>query len=134
MDLEWLLFNGSRATIALSGLLVVSGVILIKLGRRSWHKRAMASAAVLALVFVALYLVKSALYPPEKYEGAYRGLYLFILWSHTVLSIVNMPLAVVTIYLALKERFPKHKRIAPYTAAVWIYVAASGWMIFLFHQ
>jgi len=134
MDLEWLLFNGSRTTIAASGLLVVAGVILIKLGERSWHKRAMSGAAVLALVFVVLYMVKSALYRPEKYEGEYLGLYHFVLWSHTVLSVINLPLAVITIYLALKGRLDRHKRIAPYTAGVWIYVATSGWMIFLFHR
>ncbi|MFQ5329520.1 MAG: DUF420 domain-containing protein, partial [Thermodesulfobacteriota bacterium] len=32
----------------------------------------------------------------------------------------------------LKERFDKHKRIAPYTAGVWLYVAITGWAIFLF--
>ncbi len=133
MPTEWLLFSGSRLTIALSGLLILVGVILIKTGNRDWHKRAMMTASVLALIFVVLYLVKSAYFPPKKYAGDYRGLYLFILWSHTLLSLVNLPLAVITVYMALKHRFDRHVRIAPYTAGVWVYVAASGWLIYFFN-
>ncbi|MBI5235129.1 MAG: DUF420 domain-containing protein [Deltaproteobacteria bacterium] len=130
---EWLLFSGSRLTIALSGLLILTGVMLIKTGNRDWHKRSMISACALALIFVALYLVKSAYFPPKKYAGDHRGLYFFILWSHTALSLVNLPLAVITVYLAVKRRFDRHVRVAPYTAGVWMYVAASGWLIYFFN-
>jgi len=39
---------------------------------------------------------------------------------------------VATLYLGLKGRFDRHKRIAPYTAGVWIYVALTGWAIYFF--
>jgi putative membrane protein len=38
-------------------------------------------------------------------------------------------MAIFTIYLALKERLERHKRIAPYTAGIWIYLALTGWLI-----
>ncbi len=132
MDLRTFLLYGGQLTIGLSGLLIVTGVVLIRLGRREHHKKAMLSASALALVFVVLYLVRTSLYPPEGYHGEHRTLYLFILSSHTVLSLVNLPLAVITLFFALKQRFPSHKRIAPYTAGVWIYVAVTGWLIFFF--
>jgi putative membrane protein len=91
-------------------------------------------ASFLAVIFVILYIARTSLFPIERYAGEHRGIYLSVLWSHTVLSLVNLPLAVITVYLAFKARFAGHKRIAPYTAAVWIYVAASGWTIFLFHS
>lgn len=133
MPTEWLLFSGSRLTIAFSGLLILTGVILIRIGNREWHKRAMLAASALALIFVALYLIKSAYFPPKKYAGDYRGLYFFILWSHTVFALINLPLAVITVYMALKHRFDRHVRIAPYTAGIWVYVAASGWLIYFFN-
>ena len=133
MDLEAILSLFSRITIAFSGIFIITGVVLVKTGRKESHKRVMLGAVTLALIFVTLYIVKSSLFPPERYAGAYRGLYLFNLWSHTVLSLVNLPLAVITVYLGLKGRFPGHKRIAPYTAGVWVYVALSGWLIFFFH-
>ncbi|WP_461829108.1 DUF420 domain-containing protein [Aquifex sp.] len=122
----------SLITIGLSGLLILTGIVLIKLGHRELHKKAMLTASFLALIFVILYLIKSSLYPPKQYTGNYKALYYFVLWSHTILAIINFPLAVYTVYLGLKGRYDKHKRIAPITAAVWIYVAITGWMIYFF--
>lgn len=129
-----MLLHSSRAVILASGLCIILGVVLIKTGHRDYHKKAMLLASFLAVIFVILYIARTSLYPIERYAGGHRGLYLSVLWSHTVLSLVNLPLAIITVYLAFKARFDGHKRIAPYTAAVWIYVAASGWTIFLFHS
>lgn len=132
LDLYSVLLFGSLLTIAISGICILSGVILIKLGYRDFHKGAMISASVFAIIFVALYLTGSTLFPHTIYAGPHRTLYLTVLWSHTLLAIVNIPMAVTTIYLALYKRFDRHKRIAPYTAGVWIYVALTGWLIYFF--
>ncbi len=133
-DLEALLTHSSRILIAASGISIIIGVALIRTGHRDFHKKAMLLAAILAFLFVILYITRTSLYPVERYAGEHRTLYLSVLWSHTLLSLVNLPLAVITIFLAFKGKFAGHKRIAPYTAAVWIFVAASGWTIFLFHS
>ena len=132
MDLYSLLLYGSLVTIAMSGFLVISGVLLIRFGYRDYHKGAMLLASVFALIFVVLYLTRSSLFPHMRYEGGHRTLYLSVLWSHTGLSILNLPMAVATLYLGMKGRFERHKRIAPYTAGVWIYVAITGWAIYFF--
>ncbi|MCY0866999.1 MAG: DUF420 domain-containing protein [Aquificaceae bacterium] len=129
----------SMLTISISGLAIVLGIFLIKSGRREAHKRAMITASVFALIFVFLYVLRNflqsqGLIPMGKYEGPYRGLFLFILWSHTILAIINFPLAVITLRYAFKGTFEKHKRIATITAFVWIYVAITGWLIFYFMQ
>lgn len=98
------------------------------------HKKAMINASVFALLFVALYLLKTALFPTSKYEGPYKSLFLFILWSHTALAILNFPLAVITLRYALKGVFDKHKKIAPIAAGVWLYVVLTGWLIYFFMQ
>jgi putative membrane protein len=126
-------------TISISGLAIVLGVFLIRAGKREAHKKAMITASVFALIFVFLYILRNVLQaqglvPVGKYEGPYRGLFLFILWSHTALAIVNFPLAVITLRYALKGLFEKHRKIAPITAFVWIYVAVTGWLIFYFMQ
>jgi len=126
------LLYGGLVTIAISGICVLSGIILIKLGYREIHKVAMISASIFAIIFVGFYLMRSSLFPPQRYSGSYRGLYLYTLWSHTLLSLINFPLAAFTIYLAIRNRFEEHKRIAPYTAGVWIYVATTGWLIHFF--
>lgn len=132
MDLYRFLLYGGLVTIAISGICILSGIVLIKLGYRDPHKGAMIAASVFALIFVALYLTRSTLFPHTLYTGSHRTLYLTVLWSHTLLSVVNIPMAATTLYLAFDKRFDRHKKIAPYTAGVWIYVAVTGWLIFLF--
>ncbi len=122
----------SLLTIGASGILILTGLYLVKTGRRELHKRAMLSASFLALLFLIFYLIKYFSYPPKPYEGPLKGLYLFILISHSVLAALNLPLAVVTVFLGITDRISKHRKIAPITAVVWIYVAVTGWMIFAF--
>ncbi|WPM32163.1 DUF420 domain-containing protein [Hydrogenobacter sp. T-2] len=129
----------SMLTISVSGVAIVLGIFLIKSGKREAHKKAMITASVFALIFVFLYILRNmlqaqGLVPIGKYEGPYKELFLFILWSHTALAIVNFPLAVITLRYAFKGLFERHKKIAPITAFVWIYVAVTGWLIFYFMQ
>ncbi|MEJ7553157.1 MAG: DUF420 domain-containing protein [Aquificaceae bacterium] len=129
----------SMLTISVSGVAIVLGIFFIKSGKREAHKKAMITASVFALIFVLLYILRNilqaqGLVPVGKYEGPYRGLFLFILWSHTALAIVNFPLAVITLRYAFKGLFERHRKIAPITAFVWIYVAVTGWLIFYFMQ
>ena len=122
----------SLISIGISGLLILTGLIFIKLGKREIHKKLMLTASFLALIFAILYLIKSSLYPSKKYTGEYKTLYYFVLWSHSILAIINFPLAVYTVYLGIKGIYEKHRKIAPITAFVWIYVAITGWMIYFF--
>ncbi|WP_457601374.1 DUF420 domain-containing protein [Hydrogenivirga sp.] len=122
----------SLLTIGASGLLILTGLFLVKTGRRELHKKAMLSASIFALLFLVFYGMKSLMYPPQPYEGSNKGLYLFILISHSILAAINLPLAVITVFLGLTDRLSKHRKIAPITAAVWIYVAITGWLIFAF--
>ncbi|MCS6957654.1 MAG: DUF420 domain-containing protein [Aquificaceae bacterium] len=129
----------SMLAISISGIAIVLGIFFIKAGNREAHRKAMITASVFALVFVLLYVLRNVLQaqglvPVGKYEGPHKGLFLFILWSHTALAIANFPLAVITLRYAFKGMFEKHRKIAPITAFVWIYVAVTGWLIFYFMQ
>jgi uncharacterized membrane protein YozB (DUF420 family) len=67
-------------------------------------------------------------------EGWIRVLYFSILLSHTVLAALIVPMALVTVWLALKRRFDKHIRIARWTFPIWVYVSLTGvavyWMLY----
>ncbi len=132
--MEAVLLYTSLATIGGSGVAIIAGVLFIRFGFEARHRRAMLAASILAVVFVGLYLTRSYFFPIHRYCGEYRSFFLSVLWSHTLLSVINFPLSVITIYLAFKGRFKSHRRIAPYTAAVWIYVAASGWTVYLMNS
>jgi putative membrane protein len=42
--------------------------------------------------------------------------------------------AVITLRYAFKNMFEKHRKIAPISAFVWLYVAITGWLIYFFMQ
>ncbi len=51
-----------------------------------------------------------------------------------ILAAAILPLALVTLYRALRGRFELHKRIAKLTLPVWLYVSVTGvviyWMLY----
>ncbi|MGC4117449.1 MAG: DUF420 domain-containing protein [Myxococcales bacterium] len=85
-------------------------------------------------LFLVSYLVRFALTGVHRYpaEGLSKTLYLAILASHTLLAAAVVPLVLRTLHLSLfKERFDDHKRIARWTLPVWLYVSATGVVIYL---
>jgi len=60
-----------------------------------------------------------------------RPVYFTILISHIILAFAIVPLALRTLYLAWRERFEKHRRIAKITLPIWLYVSVTGVLIYL---
>jgi uncharacterized membrane protein YozB (DUF420 family) len=54
-----------------------------------------------------------------------------ILLTHTVLAIVIVPLILVTLYRAWRQRFDPHKKIACWTLPLRMYVSVTGVMVYL---
>ena len=69
-----------------------------------------------------------------KGQGTIRTVYFVILISHTVLATAVVPLALVTLSRAWRERFDAHRRIARWTLPIWLYVSVTGvivyWMLY----
>ncbi len=57
-----------------------------------------------------------------------------MLLSHTVLAAAIVPLVLVTVARALRGRFAAHRALARYTLPLWLWVSASGvvvyWMLY----
>jgi uncharacterized membrane protein YozB (DUF420 family) len=54
-----------------------------------------------------------------------------ILLTHTLLAIVIVPLVLITLQRALRQRFDLHKKIARWTWPLWMYVSVTGVLIYL---
>jgi len=118
----------------LSGLLLLAGWISIRRGHRIAHRNCMAAALVTSTVFLASYLTYHYLsHTVTRFvEPAwFRPFYLTILLTHTVLAVVILPLIALTVYRAVRQQFEKHKRIARWTWPLWMYVSATGVVIYL---
>jgi len=120
--------NGSTA------VLLVLGLWLIKKKKVALHRFAMVTAFGLSALFLVSY-VFARLSNTEVHfggEGAIRYLYYFILITHILLSIPVLPLAMFAIYRGWTGDIVKHKKIVRYTFPVWLYVAITGVLVYIF--
>ena len=68
----------------------------------------------------------------EKMKIGYSlYLYVFILLTHILLSIVLIPMVLTSYVRAIQKEFDPHKKIAKYTFPVWLYVAITGVIVFI---
>ena len=116
-----------------TAVVLVSGVIAIKDGNRKLHERLMTSAIMLSVIFLVMYIAYHMTSESTKFggEGVIRYVYFFILISHIILSIVTVPLVLITYVRTLGERFDRHKKIAKITFPIWLYVAVTGVIVYL---
>jgi uncharacterized membrane protein YozB (DUF420 family) len=67
-------------------------------------------------------------------QGPIRIVYFTVLWSHIVLAIAIVPLALTTAYQGLRGQFDRHVRLARWTLPIWLYVSVTGvivyWMLY----
>lgn len=124
----------STTCIVLSGASLLLGWYFIR-GRRAIaaHRNTMLAATSMAALFLVLYVTRWALYGSKPFQGTgeWRAVYFGTLVPHIVLAIALAPLVVRLLFLALRRRdFVAHRRLARVTLPVWLYVAASGWLIY----
>jgi len=86
--------------------------------------------SVLFLICYVIYHYHAGSKPFTK-QGWMRPVYFTILISHIILAFVIVPLALRTLYLAWRERFDAHRRIAKITFPIWLYVSVTGVLIYL---
>ena len=121
------ILNGSTS------VLLFTGFILIKNKKTNLHKISMLSAFVLSSVFLLSYVFSKLVldHATTKYLGEYVITYRIILFSHIILSIAVLPLALFSIYRGITGEFEKHKAIVKYTFPVWMYVAITGVLVYI---
>jgi putative membrane protein len=137
MTLREILPALDAALILTSAICLLLGFFFIKQRRITWHKRSMLTAAVFAALFLTVYVIRWVLFgaKPFEGEGLLRTVYFGVLVSHLILAIAIVPLVFITLRRAFRSDFSRHKRIARITLPLWLYVAASGWVVYwmLYH-
>ena len=121
----------------LNGLSAISlciGFYFIRRREIAAHRASMMAAFVFSSLFLASYITNHALHGDTLFPhiGTIRTVYLSILTSHILLSIVALPMVLITFFLSLSGRFAQHKRIARFTFPIWLYVSVTGVIVFAF--
>ena len=119
---------------AATSVLLVAGFAAIKKGNKELHRNIMLGAGSLSATFLISYLLYHHYHGDTKFiaEGFVRTAYFAILISHVLLSMVQVPLILFTFYLAFKQKWSLHKKVARVTFPIWLYVSVTGVIIFIF--
>jgi len=124
---------------ALSGVFLVCGLYFILKRQIPRHRFCMITACSVSALFLISYLTHHAIRTyyfglgPTKFtgEGISRPVYFTILTSHTILAAVVAPFILWTLRRALKGTFELHKRMARIVYPVWLYVSATGVIVYI---
>ena len=129
----WQLPALNAALNSLSAIFLCAGYFFIRSGNRAAHRRCMLAAVACSSLFLTSYLVYHFQVGSIGFKGQgwIRPVYFTILITHTILATAVVPLALVTLVRALRERFDAHRRIARWTLPIWLYVSATGVVIYL---
>ena len=124
----------STTCIVASGITLLVGWYFIRWGRSMpRHRAAMLAATAFAGLFLVTYVTRWSLYGSKHFEGTgvWRTIFFANLVPHVILAIAVGPLAARLIYLAaVRSNFVAHRRLARVTLPIWLYVAASGWLVY----
>lgn len=119
---------------SLTAILLCFGVSQIRKGNKETHKKIMISAGVVSALFLVSYLTYHHFQGDTKFTGTglIRSVYFFILISHVILSMVQVPLILGTFFLAFTKKWATHKKVARITFPIWLYVSVTGVLVFIF--
>lgn len=116
-----------------TAILLVIAFFAIKSGKMKLHQRLMKTCIILSVAFLAMYMAYHMTSDSTPFGGTgwVRNVYFFILISHILLSIVIIPLVLITFVRGLFGEYKRHAKIARYTFPLWLYVAISGVVVYL---
>lgn len=119
---------------ATTSVFLVLGFIFIKNHRIDLHKKMMMAATTTSALFLVSYIAYHHYHGDTKFlgTGIVRTIYFFILISHILLSAVQVPLILSTLYLAFTGKTVKHKKVARITFPIWLYVSVTGVLVVVF--
>ncbi|MDE3126063.1 MAG: DUF420 domain-containing protein [Bacteroidota bacterium] len=125
-------FNAIINTII--AILLVAALVAVKTKHYLLHKKLMITALVLSVLFLISYIAHHLLAGETKFggTGTIKVIYLIILFTHIFLAAIILPFILFTAYRALTAEFSLHKKLARYTWPLWLYVAVTGPIVYLF--
>ncbi|MGA3212452.1 MAG: DUF420 domain-containing protein [Terriglobales bacterium] len=118
----------------LSAVALCVGFYFIKHENRAAHRTSMFFAFGFSSLFLISYIANHALHGDTLFpgHGTVRAIYLSILASHILLSVIALPLVLTTFFFSLSGRFAMHRCIARVTFPIWLYVSITGVVVFAF--
>jgi uncharacterized membrane protein YozB (DUF420 family) len=114
-------------------IFLVIGYVMIRKKNIAAHRACMLTELGCSVLFLVGYLTYHFQVGTTHYqgEGVLRPIYFTVLLTHTVLAVAIVPMVIITLIRALRERFDRHKAIARWTLPIWMYVSVTGVVVYL---
>jgi putative membrane protein len=121
------LFNGTAF------LCLIGAFVAIKNKNIKVHRAFTTTALILSMLFLVSYVAFHLTTESTKFggDGWIRTVYFVILISHILLSTGIIPLVLFTYVRGLGMQVEKHRKIAKITWPIWLYVTATGVIVYL---
>lgn len=112
---------------------LIVALIAVKKKNIKMHRTFIWAAFVSTAFFLITYVIYHFLTDSTPYggDGVLRYIYYFVLASHIILAILNVPLALITLTYGLGNRIKQHRRIGKWTMPIWMYVSFTGILVYL---
>ncbi|MEO9872993.1 DUF420 domain-containing protein [Ekhidna sp.] len=123
-----------------------AALVSVKKGNVGMHRSFMLASLFLGILFLISYIlyhssVDSVKFGDLNYDGELnesellevgtnRVVYLVILASHILLSILVVPFVLFAFYFALTGQIARHKKMVKFTYPVWMYVSITGVIVY----
>jgi putative membrane protein len=114
-------------------VLLIFSFLAIRKRNIDLHKKINLSTFFLSSVFLISYITYHWMAEETRFpaEHPMRPWYLAILISHIVLAALVLPMVLMSFYYGLKMDIQKHRRLVRFTFPIWLYVTASGVLVYL---
>lgn len=122
--------NGASAIALLTGLFFI-----LKKNKKA-HMKSMIAAFIFSALFLITYIAYYALHGNTIFtaQGLIRPIYFFTLISHIGLTIIGLPLILITFYWAFSQHFVTHKKVARLTFPIWLYNSITGVFLYILQR
>ncbi|SDN24288.1 DUF420 domain-containing protein [Alkalicoccus daliensis] len=123
----------STVFIAISGLFVAIGWVLVARRKIEAHKKVMYWAAILAVVFFITYLSKTIFIGSTSFGGPddIRLYYTIFLLFHITMASLAAVLGIISLTTGYKNNLKLHRKLGPFTSVVWFISATTGIAVYL---
>ena len=128
---EWLPGVAALAN-ACAAVTLAWGFVMIKQRRLDAHRNAMLTAVGFSAIFFVAYVTRHYFHGDTVFEGTgiIRTLYLLMLVTHIVGSVVVLILLPLSIRFAFLQQFDSHKKTNRWLLPIWFYVSVTGVAIY----
>jgi uncharacterized membrane protein YozB (DUF420 family) len=123
-----------------SAAFLVTGYLFIRRGEILAHRICMITAFICSTAFLVFYLYFHLHAGIIRFggQGWIRPFYFTLLTTHTILAVLIVPLVLITLTRALRDKFDSHRAIARWTLPLWLYVSVTGvviyWLLYIAYK